>query len=302
MTIRQLETFLMVAQLKNFTLAAEHLGYAQSTVTTQIRQLETELGCALFDRLGKKVSLTGEGLRLVAYAKKMTELEQEIQRNIPYENSPSGTLRIGVAESLCYDSFPELLREYKMNYPNVNIQLTFIDHTTFPRLLKNGELDFVYTLNPLCCQKDFEILYQHTESLGFFVCPEHPLLRRKKVTLTDVASYPLLLTGSGCNFRMMLVSALSKQGIFPDVALDTVNKEIIKNFAVNGMGIAFLPDITAKKDLESGRLCRLELTDREFTVYGQLMLHKDKTMSPAMQAFVREFFRFYQLRQNMIDN
>lgn len=302
MTIRQLETFLMVAQLKNFTLAAERLGYAQSTVTTQIKQLETELGCALFDRLGKKTALTGEGVRLVAYAKKMTELEREIQRNIPYGNSPSGTLRIGIAESLCYDSFPELLREYKMNCPNVNIQLTFIDHTTFPRLLKNGELDFVYMLNPLFCRKDFEILYQHTESLGFFVCPAHPLLRAKTVTLEDAASYPLLLTGSGCNFRMMLVSALTKQGIFPDVALETVNKEILKNFAAHGMGIAFLPDITAKKDLESGRLCRLELTDHEFMVCVQLMMHKDKIMSPAMQAFVRDFFCFCQRKENMIDN
>ena len=71
MTIIQLETFLKIAETGNFTTAANMLGYAQSTVTTQIKQLEEELGCLLFDRLGKTVVLTQEGERLETYAEKM---------------------------------------------------------------------------------------------------------------------------------------------------------------------------------------------------------------------------------------
>ena len=76
MTIVQLETFLKVSETKNFTLAASSLGYAQSTVTTQIKQLEEELGCLLFERLGKTIVLTSAGERLVSYAEKLLQLEQ----------------------------------------------------------------------------------------------------------------------------------------------------------------------------------------------------------------------------------
>ena len=83
MTIVQLGTFLKIAEAKSFTSAAAQLGYAQSTVTTQIRQLEEELGCLLFDRLGKNVVLTPEGEKLSAYAEKMLQLEREILLDVP---------------------------------------------------------------------------------------------------------------------------------------------------------------------------------------------------------------------------
>ena len=75
MTITQLETFLKIAETKNFTSAANELGYAQSTVTTQIKQLEDELGCLVFERLGKTIILTPEGERLLSYAEKLLQLE-----------------------------------------------------------------------------------------------------------------------------------------------------------------------------------------------------------------------------------
>ena len=83
MTIIQLETFLKITETGSFTAAANLLGYAQSTVTTQIQQLEAELGCPLFERLGKTVVLTAEGERLSAYAEKMMQLEREIMLEVP---------------------------------------------------------------------------------------------------------------------------------------------------------------------------------------------------------------------------
>ena len=76
MTIVQLGTFLKIAETRSFTSAAAMLGYAQSTVTTQIKQLEEELGCLLFDRLGKNVILTAEGEKLSAYAEKILQLSR----------------------------------------------------------------------------------------------------------------------------------------------------------------------------------------------------------------------------------
>ena len=83
MTITQLETFLKIAQTKNFTSAANELGYAQSTVTTQIKLLEDELGCLVFERLGKTIVLTPEGEKLLVYAEKLLQLEREIHMEVP---------------------------------------------------------------------------------------------------------------------------------------------------------------------------------------------------------------------------
>ena len=111
MTITNLETFLKIAETQNFTTAAAQLGYAQSTVTMQIKQLEEELGCLLFERLGKTVVQTAEGRKLSSYAEKMMQLEREIRLEVPAAREPSGTLRLGVSESLCYNRLPRLLLE-----------------------------------------------------------------------------------------------------------------------------------------------------------------------------------------------
>ena len=178
MTIIQLETFISIEKTGSFSGAAAELGYAQSTVTMQMKQLEDELGCLLFDRLGKKVVLTAEGERLLGYAMKMVQLEREIRLSVPEGDEPSGTLRLGISESLCYNRIPEILMQYKKLYPKVSIQIQFIMHDTFPTQLKNGELDLVYTLNPLIECDELSLLHKKEESLGLYVAPNDSLLTK----------------------------------------------------------------------------------------------------------------------------
>ena len=149
MTLTQLGTFLKIAETGNFTTAANLLGYAQSTVTTQIKQLETELNCLLFERLGKSIALTPEGERLQGYAEKVLQMEREILLEVPAVREPVGMIKLGVSESLCYNRLPQSLMAYRKKYPGVDIRIQFIDHETFPEQLKKGALDLVYTLNPL---------------------------------------------------------------------------------------------------------------------------------------------------------
>ncbi len=117
MTIIQLETFLKITETNSFSSAANLLGYAQSTVTTQIKQLEEELHCLLFERLGKSIVLTSEGERLLVYAQKILQLEREILLEVPASKEPAGILKLGISESLCYNTLPQLLLEYKKKFP-----------------------------------------------------------------------------------------------------------------------------------------------------------------------------------------
>ena len=286
MTITQLETFLKISDRGSFSSAANELGYAQSTVTTQIKQLEEELGSDLFNRLGKTISLTPAGERLVVYAEKLMQLEREIYLEVPDSSEPSGIVRLGVSESLCYDRCPQLLKDYKKKYPKVDINLQFVAHDTFPELLKKGELDIVYTLNPLMKDENLTLLYKEPETLGFFVSPDHELAGKSKVNEEDLRNTPLLLTSRNCSFRKMLLSDLSSRGIVARIALETSSKEILKQFAMSGMGVAFIPDMTARKEVRKGDLVRIDWSGEDFPVYSQVLIHKDKHITAANKGFL----------------
>ena len=285
MTITQLGTFLKIAELSSFSAAAGSMGYAQSTVTTQIKQLEEELDCRLFDRLGKTIVLTPQGEKLIAYAEKMLQLEREIHLEISDEEEPTGVLKIGVSESLCYNRVPQALMEYRKVIPGIDIRLVFITHDTFPDMLQKGELDLVYTLNPYIEDERLTMLHKKEETLGFYVSCDHPLAG-KKVKEKDLSDHPLLLTGHDCSFRHMLLADLSKHDVEAKALIETSSKEILKQFASNGLGIAFIPDMTATREVNNKSLKRLDWRGDAFPIYSQIFVHKDKYISKAISILV----------------
>lgn len=286
MTIIQLETFLKITETGNFTSAANLLGYAQSTVTTQIKLLEEELGCRLFERLGKTVTLTQEGELLAGYAEKILQTEREIRLEVPAGGEPAGVLKLGVSESLCYDRMPRVLLEYKKRFPDIDIRLSFVTHDMFPAQLKKGNLDLVYSLNPALDCPDLKILYDRPEELGFFVSPGHPLAGREKVTEKDLEGIPLLLTSHNCSFRHMLLDDLEKASVTPQIALETSSKEILRQFAANGLGVAFMPEMTVRNELEKHRLEKLDWSGRAFPVFSRVLVHRDKHVNRAIRELV----------------
>lgn len=287
MTITQLSTFLKITEMNSFSAAANSLGYAQSTVTTQIKQLEDELGCVLFERLGKTISLTSSGERLIAYAEKMLQLEREIRLDVTDEENPAGILKLGVSESLCISRFPKTLMEYKKDNPRTEIRIQFVMHDNIPELLQKGELDLVYTLNPLIEDERVRILHKKREKLGFYVSPDHSMAGRT-IREEDLKDVPLLLTGHNCNFRHMLVSDLEKNGILPKIVLETSSKEVLKQFAAGGFGVAFIPDMAAEAEQKNGKLKRLTWKGADFPVYSQILIHKDKHQSKAINSLVEK--------------
>ncbi|MBR3542376.1 MAG: LysR family transcriptional regulator [Treponema sp.] len=285
MNIFQLETFLKIAETKNFTTAGNILGYAQSTVTAQIKGLEDELGCLLFERLGKSIVLTPEGQKLCGYAQKMLQLKREIFLEVPPSKEPCGTIKLGVSESMCYDLLPKILLKYRKKYPKVDIQISFINHDTFPQALKNGALDLAWTLNPLVQEEGLLILQKKREGLAFFASPKHPLTQKKSICEADLKDVPLLLTGHNCNFRHMLLEDLKRAGITPRVALETSSKEVLKQFAINQLGVAFMPEMAAHAEVKARKLKRLPWKGADFEIYSQLIVCKDKRIGAPIEAF-----------------
>jgi len=128
MDLKQLQTFLTAAETLSFTQTAQLLDYAQSSITAQIKSLEEELGVILFERLGKRVTLTDEGKRLQQYAQKMLELDIEMKKALSNEQAQV-VLKIGAQESQCVYRLPSILQQYQKAYPQVKIIFKPV-HTT----------------------------------------------------------------------------------------------------------------------------------------------------------------------------
>ncbi|WP_033164068.1 LysR family transcriptional regulator [Clostridium sp. KNHs205] len=284
MELQQLYTFLIISKRKSFSLAAAELGYAQSTVTMQIKSLENELQVLLFDRLGRSIGLTAAGEELVPYAEQMIYLSKEIKKNISDTKSPYGTLEIGAAETLCFNRIPEILKVYKLKYPEVNVSVKFGNCNTFPKLLHSHQIDLAYSFGRKTDDPYSIVVDRQREELCLLVSPSHELAG-KTITPEKLAPYPLLFTEKGCAYRAEFERILNLHGLEPKIELETDSKPVLKQFAAAGLGITLLPKIAALDELENGSLTEIIWDGEEFEIYSELLYHKDKKVTKAMKAF-----------------
>jgi len=117
MEFRNIETFMAVVEHSNFSEAANVLGYTQSTVSVQIRQLEEELGVKLFDRIGKRVKITEQGTRFYEYGQRILAEMNNAKTAIGHEEEPRSLLRIGTFQSFATTVLPDIICEMRKNIP-----------------------------------------------------------------------------------------------------------------------------------------------------------------------------------------
>ena len=213
-------------------------------------------------------------------------MEREILLEVPAVREPAGTIRLGVSESLCYERLPQSLMKYKKKYPGVDIRLQFIEHETFPDLLKKGALDMVYTLNPLMEPPELKVLYKKREQLGFYAAPEDPRAAGQALREEDLAGVPLLLTSHHCSFRQLLLEDLARAEVTPRIALETSSKEILKQFAIHELGVAFIPEMAVRGETERRLLTELDWAGKDFPVFSRIYVHKDKHLNTAVRELV----------------
>lgn len=287
MDFRQLNTFLTIGKLQSFTAAANELGYAQSTITTQIKTLEEELGVKLFDRIGKNISLTHEGRKLLPYAKQMIKLSSDIKNVVFHEEKPSGTLTIGAAESLCVIRLPEILKEYRRLYPDVEVSLKFGSCADFRHFLKDSIIDVAFSLGRKIESEDFISEIEIDEPMLLLAYPGHHLIGKESVFPKDIEDEPLILTETGCSYRAAFENILSEYNVKSNLVLETGSVQAIKQFTMSGLGITLLPKVSVEDEVKSGKLIPLNWKGPDFGVISQVIYHKDKWISPALSAFLK---------------
>lgn len=286
--IKQLITFKTAAETLNFTYTAKLLNFAQSSVTAQIKALEAELETPLFERLGKRLVLTEQGREFKRYADQMIQLTKEAKNAVGGIDEPSGTLVIGASESLCSYRLPSILKAFKDQFPKVKIIFKPIDSREQTRLqLLDGTLDIAFTIEPI----QYRDVTLHTqcllkEALKIVASPSHLLANETEIQLKDLENETLLYTEAGCSYRVVLEDLFQEFGIFTSNTFEFASIEAIKQCVRLDLGVAILPEMAIKEELQTGTLTELVCNNIHTPLHTQMIWHKDKFMSIQLQSFI----------------
>lgn len=287
MELRNLATFLKIAELGNFTRTAETLGYTQSAVTMQIKQLEKELGAPLFERIGRKIRLTEAGERLLPYAIEASELIKSARQAVNRADDKGGKLRIGTGESYAISVLPRIFAALKEKFPKAEIEVATGDVTELLEKLKRNEVDAVYFLDRKIYLPEWVKAFEKPIRIHFTAAANDPLAKEKKIPLKRLVEEPWFLTEKGVNYRYAMEQILAKQGLAIHPFLEISNTGVITRFVAAGKGISFLPEYVIAPLVKEGTLAVLDADCPEIVMYGQLVCHRNKFATPLLTEFIR---------------
>lgn len=284
MELRLLVTFEKVATVLSFTRAAAELAYAQSSVTAQVRALESSLGVELFARLGSRIRLTEAGERLLPYARQIIELADEARAAVTATDEPAGTIAVGTMESLTSYRLPPLLELFHHRYPKVRLTLrpTLGDETR--RALRQGTYDIGFLMEPETEHAGLECEVLAAEPLVLVAAPRHPLAGRAGLVSADLAAARLVGTEPGCPYRDLFERELAEWAP-PFIEFGTI--EATKRGVTGGLGVALLPRVTVSEELASGALTALDW-EPPFTLFTQIAWRRGKRLPAHVRLFVEQ--------------
>jgi len=297
MEIKQLITFKMAAENLNFTQTAKLLNFAQSSVTAQIKALESEIGKPLFERLGKRLILTESGHQFKAYAEKMIRLSEEAKLIVNAGEEQTGTLMIGAQESQCTYRLPSILKEFKSQFPKVKLVFKPAHSDEMAREhLESGMLDVAFIMDTCKSGDSLNIEPLIKEELLIVASSLHPLVEKSEVAPEDLEHETILLTETGCSYRTIFEDFFRNSGVYPLNKIEFGSIEAIKQCVIAGLGIALLPKMAVETDLRMGRMKEIGWKNNTAPICTQIAWHKDKWMTPPLEAFIeltRNTFKNY---------
>lgn len=287
MDIRNLTTFIYVAELNSFTKAAEKLGYSQSTVSFQIKQLEAELDTLLFERINHTVALTEKGRSVLKYAHQINELTRTLKETVQEERAAGGHVRLAMADSLCDSLLGEGFLSFRKKYPGISLKITAAVTEEMFRLMDHNEADVILTLDNHIYNTEYVIVREEKIGMHFVAGIGNPLAGLESILVEELVGQPFILTEKGMSYRRLMDEKLAGMSLEIQPVLEIGSAGLICSLVEQGVGISFLPDYVTEKGISSGKMTYLRVSDFEIEIWKQLLYHRDKWVSPQMESVIQ---------------
>jgi len=283
---RQLRAFSVLAKTGSFTQTARELHLTQSAVSHSMRALETEIGCRLLDRLGKKVVLTQAGEQLLQHTGKiLSEMETARASLTQLGKWGRGRLRLGGSTTACQHLIPPVLREFKESFPDHAISLEPGDTPEMVDALLHHRIDLALSLE---AEKEPQLEFHplFTDELHFIVGALHPWAQRGHVDRDEIPRQNYILYSKrSITFRLVEDYFRREQMVLNTVA-EVASMEATKELVKLGLGVSILAPWIAKKEIEEGSLVALPLGRKKLQRRWGILHWRGKRLNLAEETFI----------------
>jgi DNA-binding transcriptional LysR family regulator len=288
-TFRQLRVFTEVARHLSFARAAEALHLTPPAVTMQIKELEHHVGLKLFERAGRKVSLTTTGEYMLVYARKILATVKDAEDAAArLQRAETGVLTIGFVGTAKYFMM-KLIADFRRLHTGIDVQLALGNRDQLVGMLQDSEVDIaVMGRPPKEMQTRPEPFAAHPHV--FVASPDHPLVAQGRLRVEDLRPYDFIVREPGSGTRTAMQKFFDETYVEPRLKIQLGSNETIKQAVMAGLGLGFLSLHTIGTELTQGRIAMLDVEGAPVVRAWNLVHTQSKLLSPAAEAF-----RYYML-------
>lgn len=279
-------TFMKVAELQNFSQAAEDLGYSQSAVTVQIRQLENELGVRLFDRIGKNIVITQYGTEFMHYASEVLAAADRAAAFASKDDNLKGSVCVGTVESMMTGVFSRIIPLFHSKFPMIDARLVDESVEALKERLDRNTVDLILTLDHPLADSRWVKLYEKKEEIVLVANAHHPLVSKGSVFLEELAGEDFILMPPKNSYRDLFDEELAKRNVSVTPFLELESTYTAIRLLRENPFLSVLPRYAVQNWVDGGQIVILPIEDCKMYEYMQLLHHKNKVVTPQISGML----------------
>lgn len=284
MELRQLKYFLKAKELLNFTEAASALHISQSTLSQQIKQLEEELQVPLFNRIGKRITLTEAGDLFAVYAQQSVNKSQDgLALLKDLNNLETGKVAIGVTYALRHVVTKALIL-FSSEYPKIKFEIIFGTSQELIQKLNHFELDVILTFEEIAAEAHFKYIELFTSPMALVTSSETSLKDKKTISLEEIITLPLALPAGGFSTTQFINSAFEKSKLYPNVTIEINDIPTLLELIKTGKWHTILTKTTIENEKD---LHAIPIKGENMTRTAMLISLKDVYEKKAVTVFLK---------------
>ena len=285
-TLRQLQVFEVIFRLGSFTRAAEELFLTQPTVSMQIKKLTEAIGMPLFEHVGRRVEPTEAGIELYEACRRVFESLSNFEMKVDdMKGLKRGRLRLAVITTAKYMA-PEMLGDFSKLYPGIELALKVTNRESIIERMHNN-VDDLYIMGQVP-EDELELQsYSFAPNPLVMLAPrDHPLVKKKNISLEDIAKEPFIVREPGSGMRDATFRTFNAKGVQPNVRMELGSNEAIKHAIVGGLGLSVMSLHTILLEGIDGPVAILDVEDFPIMRRWYMVYPKGKELSLVARTFL----------------
>lgn len=287
MQLSQITAFLAIAELESFSLAAERLHITQPAVSKRIRQLEQSMKTSLFDRIGKRNILTPNGLAFLPHAERILHEVKTYRTSLDGQNDkPSGSLTLATSHHIGLHRLPQILRNFKIKYPQVDLDLHFMDSEDACVAVANNEIELAIVTLPENADAKLNLEPIWIDTLQIVLAADHPLANDDHINKLKLLDYPAILPSMGTFTRRIINHYFSTSKDQMKIILETNYLETIKVMVSANLGWSMLPTSMIDSTVIGKPFDSPTMNGAEIRRVLGIVTRQNRTLSLSSQAFI----------------